>query len=214
MKFVTTLVCTAFMLMGVAYAQSTDGGISLGEDAPNEDIIDLGPAKKKEPVLASKKPAPAAASLGANPDLGANLQRTTYGTWEVACAKTGSPCVMAQIGKDDKGTPVMEMVVRKLPTPQEVQGVPVVAVTDVITPLGVVLTSGLVMQVDSGPEQRAPFQICTEQGCLVREPLTDEAVTRFKRGANTRITVVAAQQGPVSSIISLAGFTKAYNALK
>ena len=120
---------------------------------------------------------------------------------------------MAQIGNDSSGTPILEMVLRLLPKPQEVQGQTVVAVTDIITPLGVVLTSGLAMQIDSQQEQRAPFQICTEQGCLVREPLTEEAIERFKKGANARVTVVAAQQGEVSAVISLRGFTKAFNSL-
>lgn len=120
---------------------------------------------------------------------------------------------MAQIGNDNTGTPILEMVLRMLPEAQEVQGQKVVAVTDIITPLGVVLTSGITVQIDSEQEQRAPFQICTEQGCLVREPLTEEAVTRFKKGANARLTVIAAQQGPVSATISLRGFTKAFNAL-
>lgn len=195
---------------GTVSAQST--GLKLGEETPEAGTLDLGPAKKKSPTPAPK---PAATpQLGAGPNLDGDLERTTYGAWEVACAKGGQPCVMAQIGEDKQGTPVLEMVVRKLPSPQEVQGVPVVSVTDVITPLGVVLTSGLVMQIDSSPEQRAPFQICTEQGCLVREPLTEEAVLRFKRGNTAKITVVAAQQGPVTSNISLAGFTKAYDALK
>lgn len=207
--------CVALFLLGfcgTASAQSTETGLKLGQDAPEAGTLDLGPTTKTQPA---PKPQPAATPpLSAAPGLGGDLERTTYGAWEVACAKGGQPCVMAQIGKDKEGTPVLEMVVRKLPTPQEVQGVPVVSVTDVITPLGVVLTSGLVMQIDSSPEQRAPFQICTEQGCLVREPLTEEAVLRFKRGNNARITVVAAQQGPVASNISLAGFTKAYGALK
>jgi len=214
------LVGIALLFGGLSnpvYAQSTDEPMKLGEEAPAAGTLDLGPAKKTPApatATAPATPAPVAPALQAGPNLGGDLERTTYQSWEVACAKGGSPCVMAQIGKDTKGTPVLEMVVRKLPTPQEVQGVPVIAVTDVITPLGVVLTSGLVMQIDTGPEQRAPFQICTEQGCLIREPLTDEAIARFKRGNNARVTVVAAQQGPVSSNISLAGFTKAYNALK
>ena len=87
---------------------------------------------------------------------------------------------MAQIGNDETGTPILEMVLRLLPEPREVQGQKIIAITDIITPLGVVLTSGLTMQIDSQQEQRAPFQICTEQGCLVREPLTEEAVGRFK----------------------------------
>ena len=203
---------TGLLVHGAVLAQST-GGLTLGQDASKDgepaQTLDLGPAAATPPA-ASQAAAGGTAAIGAPGD----LVRTNFGAWEVACAKSGAPCVMAQIGNDKAGTPMLEMVLRKLPEPQTVQGVPVIAVTDIITPLGVVLTSGVVMKIDSSDEQRAPFQICTEQGCLVREPLTDEAITRFKKGNNAKLTIVAAQQGPIDVSLSLSGFTKAYNALK
>ncbi len=205
LAFLLMLLLFASVFMNEASAQQ---GITLGGgDAPAEEskpTLDLGPA-----------PSAGGSTGGAATGQGslADLARTKHGDWDVACEKSGSPCVMAQIGNDSSGTPILEMVLRLLPKPQEVQGQTVVAVTDIITPLGVVLTSGLAMQIDSQQEQRAPFQICTEQGCLVREPLTEEAIERFKKGANARVTVVAAQQGEVSAVISLRGFTKAFNSL-
>lgn len=208
------LIALLVWIPGSGHAQST--GLTLGEGTqPTESssqTLDLGPADKEPVTQPAAAPSQEVATGSVRNDQ--NLVRTTYGSWEVACAKTGSPCVMAQIGTDEKGTPMLEMVLRKLPEPQTVQGVPVIAVTDIITPLGVVLTSGVTMKIDTANEQRAPYQICTEQGCLVREPLTEEAVTRFKKGNKTRLTIVAAQQGPIEVDLSLAGFTKAYAALK
>lgn len=220
-RFASTLTLSAVLLavgltvMTSANAQSS--GPALGGDSTGGGTLDLGPANDtdSQPSTPASAPASSGELPGNGPDLSnADLERTRHGSWEVACAKGGGPCVMAQIGSDSSGTPILEMVLRKLPEPQEVQGVPVVAVTDIITPLGVVLTSGLTMKIDAAEEQRAPFQICTEQGCLVREPLTEVAVDRFKKGNVANITVVAAQQGPVSTAISLSGFTKAYNSLK
>lgn len=209
LMFLLFLVFSAGVFMGQARAQGLSLGGGEGTPAePEKETLDLGPA----PSQPANNAAAAGGNVGAPPNL-ADLVRTKHGDWDVACEKSGSPCVMAQIGNDNKGTPILEMVLRVLPDPQDVQGQKVVAVTDIITPLGVVLTSGITVQIDSEQEQRAPFQICTEQGCLVREPLTEEAVTRFKKGANARLTVVAAQQGPVSATISLRGFTKAYNSL-
>ena len=213
-------LCIGLAVSAPVLAQSTTP--SLGDDGAGGGTLDLGPASDDAPAQPAPQPTAQPASsasasdlTGDGPDLSnAELERTRYGSWEVACAKGGGPCVMAQIGSDSTGTPILEMVLRKLPEAQEVQGVPVVAVTDVITPLGVVLTSGLTMKIDTAEEQRAPFQICTEQGCLVREPLTEAAVDRFKKGNVAKITVVAAQQGPVSTSISLSGFTKAYNSLR
>ena len=199
---------TVFMSQAQAQGLTLGGGDDAAQQPDEKTPMDLGPAPNSAQGGAGSTPGGVAPSQNL-----ADLVRTKHGDWDVACEKSGKPCVMAQIGNDDKGTPILEMVLRLLPDPQEVQGQRVVAVTDFITPLGVVLTSGLTLQIDSQQEQKAPFQVCTEQGCLVREPLTQEAVDRFKKGANAKVTLVAAQQGPVSAVISLRGFTKAFSEL-
>jgi len=185
-------------------------GLKLGSETQAEPApkLDLG-AKKPAPAAAPAKKSAAASAPKNNPNATA-----TYGAWEVACAESGGNCAMAQIGNDASGTPVLEMVIRKLKEPLEADGRTATAVLDVITPLGVVLTSGLSMSIDGGRSEAAPFQICTEQGCLVREPIDAELVGRLKAGGNAKVTVVAANQGDVSSTISLSGFTKAFNSLR
>jgi len=183
----------SFALAPVLFAQ----GIKLG-DPDNAQTLDLGTGGGEQ------APAPG----------GVNVKRTTYKSWEVACLADNTNCAMAQIGKDGTGNPVLEMVIRKLPEPLEAGGEIAVAVLDVVTPLGVVLTEGLAMKIDSGKEALAPFQVCTEQGCLVREPVAEELIARLKQGNQATVRVVAANQGVVSSSISLSGFTAAYGALK
>lgn len=203
------------MLCAPVLAQS-QGGLKLGED-PAEPTLDLGAKSKPNAAPAdtrtgtpSATPAPTAGAAGA-----ADVTRTTYGDWEVACAaKAAGGCAMAQIGNDSTGTPVLEMVIRRLEEPLDVNDKTAVAVLDVITPLGVVLTEGLTMTIDKGRDEAAAFQICTEQGCLVREPVAEDLITRLKRGSVAKITVFAANQGEVVSNISLKGFTKAFNATK
>ena len=202
------LTARATLLVAIALAapalRAQDSGLTLGEEPPESSTLDLG-ASPAEP--------PDEPSAGAAPDAaGAKVRRVTHGDWEVACAPEGASggCAMAQIGTDATGTPVLEMVVRKLEEPLEVNEQTAVAVLDVITPLGVVLTEGLSMTIDGGREESAAFQICTEQGCLVREPIGDDLVTRLKRGRVAKISVFAANQGEVTSDISLRGFTKAY----
>jgi len=180
------------------------GGATEETPAPK---IDLG--AKKPAVQAQKAEVAIPESSANNPDATAK-----YGSWEVACSPQGDNCAMAQIGKDTSGTPVLEMVIRKLKEPLEADGRTATAVLDIITPLGVVLTSGLSLKIDGGKSEAAPFQICTEQGCLVREPVDDQLIGRLKAGGNAKVTVVAANQGDVSSTISLSGFTKAFNSLR
>lgn len=205
-------------LYGQASAQST-GGLKLGqpvEQAPVEKL-DLGAPAPADRTTQSAPEAPAAAPQAAPrpaPQTGQPIQTVTIGAWDVACPPAGVNCAMAQIGNDATGTPVLEMVIRKLEEPLEVGERTAIAVLDVITPLGVVLTEGLSVTIDGGTPESAPFQICTEQGCLVREPIDGGLVTRFKRGNSAVVSVIAANQGEVTATLSLSGFTKAYDSLK
>ena len=199
---------------GGVMAQS-DGGLRLGQPGAQEEPpkLDLGaPAPADRPI----ESAPAATGAPAAPGAGAGVElvRTSVGAWDVACPPQGTNCAMAQIGNDSAGVPVLEMVVRKLEEPLEVGERTAIAVLDVITPLGVVLTEGLSVVIDGGRQESAPFQICTEQGCLVREPIDNDLISRFKRGNSAVISVVAANQGEVKVTLSLSGFTKAYDGLK
>jgi len=198
------LISVLFCLFAAPLA--TAQGLKLGTPETDEGTLDLGAGPKQKPA-AQTNTQPAVPT-------GADVKRTTYKAWEVACLADNSNCAMAQIGKDQGGNPVLEMVIRKLPEPLEAGGEIAVAVLDVITPLGVVLTEGLALKIDGGQDAVAPFQVCTEQGCLVREPIADELIGRLKKGNAATVTVVAANQGVVTSSISLSGFTAAYNALR
>lgn len=204
------LAVTALSLPGVfvnnAWAQS-GGGLKLGPSEEPAGKLDLGAAPKPD----TEQPPPQRPTAAAAPAAG---QQSKEGAWNVACDTEGKNCAMAQIGNDSNGTPVLEMVIRKLAEPLEVGERTAIAVLDVITPLGVVLTEGLAVTIDKGQQETAPYQICTEQGCLVREPIDNDLVNRFKRGNNASISVVAANQGEVSANISLNGFTKAFGLLK
>jgi len=199
---------TLIMALLPIQAQAQSSGLKLGTETPqnNTPKLDLGAAPKAQ-APAAQPSSPARQSTGAR----STGTPGTYGAWEVACQS--NDCAMAQIGKDNEGTPILEMVVRSLPEPLESDGRTAVAVIDFITPLGVVLISGLEISIDGGQGEGAPFQICTEQGCLVREPVDDGLITRLKRGNNAKISIVAANQGEVNATISLSGFTKAYNSL-
>lgn len=207
-KLAAAFTFTMVVSSGVA-AQSGEG-LKLGEpEQPATETLDLGAQAPAERSSASDS-ALAPADQGA----AGEITRSTVGAWDVACPAEAINCAMAQIGNDSTGTPVLEMVVRKLAEPLEVGERTAIAVLDVITPLGVVLTEGLSVTIDDGRKESAPFQICTEQGCLVREPIDEELVARFKRGNNATVSVIAANQGEVSATLSLSGFTKAYDGLK
>ena len=198
-----SVICLC-LLSGLISAQ----GIKLGGEEEDTKKIDLGTAP------ATPTPKPAAPTAPVKPAANGEIQRVQHGDWEVACVSGTKQCAMAQIGKDNTGTPVLEMSIRKLPEPLEADGRVAIAVLDVITPLGVVLTAGLSVQIDASKAQTAPFQICTEEGCLVREPVAEELITRLKKGNVAKLSIIAAQQGEIKADMSLRGFTKAFAALK
>jgi len=199
LSLVARISCCLLGLVFLGPVMAQSSGLKLGQPE-NSNTLDLGAADKQAPP-----PTPATSQGAGN--------RTAYGDWDVACDPTGANCAMAQIGNDASGTPVLEMVIRKLEEPLEVGERTATAVLDVITPLGVVLTEGLSITIDNGRNEAAPFQICTEQGCLVREPVDDDLIKRLKRGNKATIGVIAANQGEVKSAISLKGFTAAYDSL-
>ncbi|MDB4222286.1 invasion associated locus B family protein [Granulosicoccus sp.] len=196
---------TGMVFLTPAFGQSDGGGLKLGQP-DSTSTLNLGTADKTAP--------PPARPTSSGNGTGGALKRAQHGDWDVACDPNGGNCAMAQIGNDSTGTPVLEVVIRKLAAPLEVGERTATAVLDVITPLGVVLTEGLSITIDNGPKESAPFQICTEQGCLVREPVDDDLIKRLKLGGSALVSVIAANQGEVKAKLSLSGFTKAYNSLK
>lgn len=203
----TAAALTFALSVSPLWAQS-GGGLKLGESKEPAGKLDLGAAP-----LADQEAPPAPrpqSSPGPNAVAG---ERVKHGAWEVACDPQGKQCAMVQIGNDSEGTPVLEMVIRTLEEPLEVGERTAIAVLDVITPLGVVLPEGLSVKIDEGRQESAPFQVCTEQGCLVREPIDNDLVNRLKRGSSAQISVIAINQGEVIATISLSGFTKAYGSL-
>jgi len=140
---------------------------------------------------------------------------TKYGDWSVLCESDGSSaCAMTQLGRDTEGFPAIEFIVRKVEEEDaKIEGIKIVAVADIITPLGVLLEFGLRLKIDGEEERGALFRICKKQGCLVREPLSEDVIASLKKGNKAVVTVAAEGAGAIDIDISLAGFTKAYNSL-
>lgn len=152
---------------------------------------------------------------GGSATTGADQNVTKIGDWSLVCEANGAPpCAMTQLGRDQQGSPAIEFVVRKIDDEKaEINGVKVDAIADIITPLGVLLEFGLRLKIDDGEERGAPFRICQQHGCLVREPLSGDVIDALKKGNNATVVVAAEGAGPVQIEISLRGFTKAYGSL-
>ncbi len=146
-----------------------------------------------------------------------DMTRETIGDWTKVCAPGGAPCVIEQIGRDSGGESALNMQVERLAQPQELDGQTIEAVANILTPLAVLLQQGLRLQIDGGEVQASPFFLCQQNGCVVRAPLRPELLNALRRGARARLSYVeleAGQAREVSSDISLAGFTRAFEALR
>ncbi len=138
------------------------------------------------------------------------IVRDTFGDWEVRCAPQGEDCFMYQLAMDSQNNPVAEVSILKLP-----EGSEAAAGVTMVTPLGSLLQSGIVLQVDQGEARQYPFNWCSQVGCFARFGLTQELINSMKRGrtATVMLASVAAPEAPVSLNLSLTGFTAGYDSL-
>jgi invasion protein IalB len=139
------------------------------------------------------------------------IVKATHGDWQVRCAPEGDDCFIYQLALDEEQNPVAEFSMLKLPAGGEAA-----AGATVVTPLGTLLTAGLVLQTDGGEQRQYPFAWCSQVGCFSRFGLATESVDAMKRGSTTQMTLVsvAAPDRPLTLNLSLTGFTAAYDSLE
>jgi invasion protein IalB len=139
------------------------------------------------------------------------IVRDKFGDWEIRCAPEGNECFMYQLALDAQQNPVAEVSILKLPEQAEAT-----AGVTVVTPLGTLLTAGVIMQIDTGEKRQYPFAWCSQVGCFARFGLDRGGVDAMKRGnaANVTLISVGSPETPVTLALSLSGFTAAYDALE
>lgn len=155
-----------------------------------------------------------ALGLGASGEAAAlSAREVDYQDWRVRCETpaSGGPerCTMFQgISTEDGGAQIMHIAVRNGPQQS-------VAIAYIAAPLGVYLPNGLGMRVDEGNLLRLPFEFCNGSGCHTRLKLEEPLLSSFKNGASASIEIVQFTNGkPFTAVVSLKGFTAAFDALK
>jgi invasion protein IalB len=79
-------------------------------------------------------------------------------------------------------------------------------------PPGMLLQPGLRVQIDDGAQQEVKYGICFPNACYGELEINDEFVTKLKAGGKLTLTTLNQQAKPVNFPMTLAGFTKAYDA--
>ncbi|MEM7526001.1 MAG: invasion associated locus B family protein [Pseudomonadota bacterium] len=140
--------------------------------------------------------------------------KATHGAWEVRCStENASACLMAQIGKNAEGAPVIQVLLRKTPNLKGPKGEPVSAVMEIFAPIGVFLPAGLAVKIDGAEVGRGIYRYCDPRACVVAEPIQDDFISKLKKGSNATMTIVSINNESANITLSLSGFTKAYNGL-
>ncbi len=176
------------------------------------------PATTPAPDSAAPAPAagaPAEAAMPGNGDPAKpevmEIVKDTFGDWQVRCAPDGKECFMYQLALDQAKNPVAEVSILKLPDTSEA-----VAGVTIVTPLGTLLTNGVILQVDAGEKRQYPFSWCSQVGCFARFGLTKPTLDTMRRGKAGEVTLVAVNkpEAPVTLNLSLSGFTAAFDSLE
>ena len=138
----------------------------------------------------------------------------TYRDWQRICIKSNEaedPCHMYQLIKNEDGLAIGEITLLKVSEPEGVS-----AAATILTPLGTLLTSRLVLTLDDGTRGDYPFSWCDKRGCYVRAAFTDDEVLSMKKGrtGTIKIETISAPGEPLILPVSLLGFTAAIGDLR
>ena len=138
------------------------------------------------------------------------IVRDTFGDWQVRCSPEGNECFIYQLGLDAEKNPVAEVSILKLPLDAEAD-----AGVTIVTPLGTLLPSGVAVQIDNGQPRQYPFAWCSQVGCFARFGLDRPSIDSMKRGKTGKVVLhaVAAPEQPMTLVLSLTGFTAAFDSL-
>ncbi|MEM8632875.1 MAG: invasion associated locus B family protein [Pseudomonadota bacterium] len=163
--------------------EQTDGGLSLGE--PVDDT----------------------------PQPGQTYTDSTQGDWSIRCIKLAEgtdPCQMNQRMADETGNSIAEIAMFIV----EPGGAAVMG-ANIVTPLETLLTQQLRVRIDDAEAKAYPFTFCAQSGCVARVGFTAADLNNMQKGTTATVTIVPAQapDRTVNAVLSLNGFTAAYDRL-
>lgn len=139
------------------------------------------------------------------------IVKASHGDWQVRCsAAQEDQCFLYQIIKDSEGRSIAEFTLINLPDGGQAR-----AGATLVVPLGVLLTRGISLKIDSGKPLGYPFLYCSTSGCFARLGLSNATITRMKKGAKAAVTLYGVNQPEIaiSGTLSLTGFTAAMKEL-
>ncbi|HVU43991.1 MAG TPA: invasion associated locus B family protein [Xanthobacteraceae bacterium] len=160
------------------------------------------PAPKKPPAApAQQQPTP--------PPAQQEQVQLIYSPWTKFCLKNKDPqpkqvCFTGKDARIESGMPVVAAVLI------EPQGDPK-KILRVTLPLGMQLIHGTRVIIDQGQPMTAPYVICFTNGCMADYEASTQMIDQMKKGHGLVVQAINANAQPISLVLPLADFAKAYD---
>jgi invasion protein IalB len=210
----TTTMLTA-MIGSAAFAQ-TPPAPKVAQTPPAPKAVQApaqAPAQKAAPpkAAAPKAPAqkPAEAPAGQQQAQGAEQPQLIYSPWTKFCLKgqeanAKQVCFTGKDGRVESGMPVVAAVLIE----PENEPKKVLRVT---LPLGMSIQPGTRVIVDNGQPMTGPYVICFNNGCMADYEASSELIGKLKKGQGLVIQGINGSGQPISLVVPLGDFAKAYD---
>jgi invasion protein IalB len=167
------------------------------------------PAQPKQPPKAAPAAQPKAAPAPAEAQQGGEQPQLIFSPWTKFCLQgpeqgAKKVCFTGKDGRVETGMPVIAAVLI------EPEGEPR-KILRVTLPLGMSLQPGTRVIVDQGQPMNAPYVICFNNGCMADYEASGELIDKLKKGQGLVVQGINGGGQPVSLVLPLADFAKAYN---
>lgn len=174
------------------------------------------PAKVEAPKTEAESQKPEAPKTAAPAPEASKPEVTKNGDWFVGCQQVSvdgasvKACEMQQILEDTKTGQAFIRISVIYPHKSKKP------VLRILTPLGVLLQKGLVMQIDDGKEIVLPFAICVSKppACVIDGLMEEDIIKIMKRGNGGTLTLSLGNNQVVKAPFSLNGFTKSITSIE
>ena len=170
-------------------------------------------AKKPAAPPAAAQPAPAPAAQAQQPPPqgqgGDQPVQLIYSPWTKFCLK-GQEADAKQVcftGKDARIESGMPVVAAVLIEPENEPK----KILRVTLPLGMQLVHGTRVIIDQNQPMTAPYVICFTNGCMADYEATADMITKMKSGQGLVVQAINSTGQPISLVLPLTDFGKAYD---
>ena len=205
---------TASLAIAFAVAASTFASAQTPAPAPAAPAAPK-PAPAKKPAKPPAAPAQAAPPAEGQPPAqgqaqgGGDQVQLIFSPWTKFCLK-GQEANAKQVcftGKDARIESGMPVVAAVLIEPENEPK----KILRVTLPLGMQLVHGTRVIIDQNQPMTAPYVICFTNGCMADYETTPDMITKMKSGQGLVVQAINSTGQPISLVLPLTDFAKAYD---